>query len=97
MPPVTGYNPTHYAVALRNVREEGDAALVLTEGKDLVAAKIRELAEQHSIPIVEDKPLARFMDDSGEVDRVIPPEFYKAVAEIIHMLYAKSPRKTSAK
>jgi flagellar biosynthesis protein FlhB len=97
MLPVTDYNPTHYAIALRYVREEGGAALVLSKGKGLIAVKIRELAEQHSFPIVEDKPLARFMDDSVEVDRVIPPEFYKAVAEIIHILYAKSPRKTSAK
>jgi flagellar biosynthesis protein FlhB len=93
--PVTGCNPTHYAIALRYVREAGGAPLVLSKGKDLKAVTIRELAEQHSIPIVEDKPLARFMDDSVEVDRVILPEFYKAVAEIIHILYAKSPRKTS--
>ena len=71
--------------------------MVRSKGKDLIAIRIRELAEQHSIPIVEDKPLARSMDDSVEVDRVIPPEFYKAVAEIIHILYAKSLRKTSAK
>jgi type III secretion system FlhB-like substrate exporter len=68
-----------------------------SKGKDLIAVKIRELAEQHSIPIVEDKPLAKSMDDSVNVDRVIPPEFYKSVGEIIHILYAKSPRKTSAK
>jgi flagellar biosynthesis protein FlhB len=80
MLPATGCNPTHYAIALRYVREEGGAPLVLSKGKDLKAVKIRELAEQHSIPIVEDKPLARSMDDSVEVDRVIPPEFYKAVA-----------------
>jgi flagellar biosynthesis protein FlhB len=65
------------------------------KGKDLIAVKIR--AEQYSIPIVEDKLLAKSMDDSVNVDRVIPPEFYKSVGEIIHILYAKSPRKTSAK
>ena len=90
-------NPTHYAVALRYVREEGGAPLVVSKGKDFIALKIREIAEQHSIPIVEDKPLARSMHDGVEVDRPIPLEFYKAVAEIIHILYAKSGRKAYAK
>ena len=75
----------------------GKKAARLFQRKDLIAVKIRELAEQHSIPIVEDKPLAKSMDDSVNVDRVIPPEFYKSVGEIIHILYAKSPRKGSAK
>lgn len=86
-------NPTHYAVALRYVREEGGAPLVVSKGKDFIALKIREIAEQHSIPIVEDKLLARSMHDGVELDRPIPPQFYKAVAEIIHILYAKSTRK----
>jgi flagellar biosynthesis protein FlhB len=90
-------NPTHYAIALRYVREEGGAPLVLSKGKDFIALKIREIAEQHSIPIVEDKALARSMYDSVEVNRPIPPEFYKAVAELIHVLYVKSTRRTSAK
>jgi flagellar biosynthesis protein FlhB len=90
-------NPTHYAIALRYVREEGGAPLVLSKGKDLIALKIREIAEQHSIPIIEDKLLARSMYDSVEVDRQIPPEFYKAVAELIHILYAKTWRKVSVK
>ena len=97
MLPVTGYNPAHYAIALRYVREEGGAPLVLSKGKELIAVKIREIVVQHSTPIIEDKHLARSMDDRVDVDRAIPPEFYKAVAEIIHILYAKSPRKASAK
>jgi flagellar biosynthesis protein FlhB len=79
------------------VREEGGAPLVLSKGKVVLAVKIREIAAQHSIPIVEDKPLARSMDDSIEVDRAIPRKFYKLVAERIDILYAKSPRKASAK
>jgi flagellar biosynthesis protein FlhB len=51
------------------------------------------MAEQHAIPIIEDKSLARSMYNGVEVDRPIPPEFYKAVAEIIHILYAKSGRR----
>ena len=90
-------NPTHYAIALRYVREEGGAPMVLSKGKDLLALKIREIAERHLIPIVEDKLLARSMYDSVEVDRPIPAEFYKAVAELIHILYAKNPRKRAVK
>ncbi len=59
--------------------------------------KIREIAEQHSIPIIKNKPLARSMHDGVDVDRAIQPKFYKSVAKIIHILYAKSPRKASAK
>jgi flagellar biosynthetic protein FlhB len=73
------------------VREEGGAPLVLSKGKDLIALKIREIAEKNSIPIIEDKLLARTMYDSVEVDRPIPPEVYKAVVELIHILYAKNP------
>ncbi|MCI0467527.1 MAG: flagellar type III secretion system protein FlhB [Beijerinckiaceae bacterium] len=90
-------NPTHYAVALRYVREEGGAPIVLSKGKDHIALKIREIALQHSIPIIEDKALAKSIYAAAEVDRPIPPEFYKAVAEIIHFLYAKSSQRVSAK
>jgi flagellar biosynthetic protein FlhB len=90
-------NPTHYAIALRYVREEGGAPVVLAKGKDLVALRIRETAELHAIPVIEDKALARSMYDHVEVDRAIPREFYKALAEIIHMLYARDSRTTSVK
>jgi flagellar biosynthetic protein FlhB len=88
-------NPTHYAIALRYKREEGGAPLVLSKGKDLLALKIREVAEQHDIPVIEDKALARSMYDIVEVDRAIPPQFYKALAEIIHFLHAKGRRSPS--
>jgi flagellar biosynthetic protein FlhB len=90
-------NPTHYAIALRYVRDEGGAPLVLAKGQDLIALKIREIAEENRIPIVEDKALARSMYDNVEVDKMIPPEFYRAVAEVIHFLYAKAPRPRAAK
>jgi flagellar biosynthetic protein FlhB len=82
-------NPTHYAVALRYVREEGGAPLVLAKGADLIALKIREIAIEHAIPIIEDMPLARSLYDAVAVDSVIPPEFYRAVAEIVHLLRQK--------
>jgi flagellar biosynthetic protein FlhB len=86
-------NPTHYAVAMRYVREEGGAPLVLAKGRDLVALQIREIAENHGIPIIEDKPLARSLYDSVEVDKLIPPQFYKAVAEIIFFLHTRKTHK----
>jgi flagellar biosynthetic protein FlhB len=79
-------NPTHYSVALRYVREEGGAPVVLAKGKDLIALKIRFIGEQHGIPIYEDRSLARSLYASVEVDKMIPPEFYKAVAGIILFL-----------
>ncbi|HYA73955.1 MAG TPA: EscU/YscU/HrcU family type III secretion system export apparatus switch protein [Roseiarcus sp.] len=82
-------NPTHYAIAMRYVRAEGGAPIVLAKGMDLIALKIREIAEQHSIPIVEDKPLARALYDAVAVDSAIPPEFYRAVAEIVHLIQEK--------
>lgn len=81
-------NPTHFAIALRYVRSEGGAPVVLAKGKDLIALKIREIAESNGVPVVEDKPLARSLYDSVEVDKMIPPEFYRAVAQVI--LYLSS-------
>ena len=82
-------NPTHYAVALRYVREEGGAPLVVAKGLDLIALKIREIAKQHAIPVVEDKLLARSLYESVRVDQMIPPQFYKAVAQIVFFLMAR--------
>ncbi|HEU0063024.1 MAG TPA: EscU/YscU/HrcU family type III secretion system export apparatus switch protein [Hyphomicrobiaceae bacterium] len=82
-------NPTHFAVALRYRREEGGAPLVVAKGQDHIALKIREVAEQHGIPVIEDKALARSLYKAVEVDRMIPPEFYKAVAEIVIYLTAR--------
>jgi flagellar biosynthesis protein FlhB len=79
-------NPTHYAIALRYVREEGGAPMVIAKGQDLIALKIREIATQHGIPVVEDKMLARSLYKAVEVDKMIPPAFYKAVAEIVIFL-----------
>ncbi|CAD7041126.1 flagellar biosynthesis protein FlhB [Pseudorhizobium halotolerans] len=81
-------NPTHFAVALRYVREENDAPVVVAKGQDLIALRIREIAEANGIPVFEDPPLARSMFAQVSVDSVIPPAFYKAVAELVHRVYA---------
>jgi flagellar biosynthetic protein FlhB len=75
-------NPTHFAIALR-YDEETPAPICVAKGLDLVALKIREIAEASSVPTVENRPLARALYDAVEIDQEIPPEHYKAVAEVI--------------
>jgi len=82
-------NPTHYAIALQYDRAKGGAPLVVAKGADLIALKIREIASRHAVPIVEDKPLARALYDAVEVGQWIPPEFYRAVAKILHHIYTR--------
>ena len=76
-------NPTHYAVALRYKAEEDQAPMVLAMGVDTLALKIREIANENEIPIVENPPLARALYATCELDQQIPFEHYRAVAEII--------------
>lgn len=82
-------NPTHYAVALRYSRDEGGVPAVVAKGLDHLALRIREAAEGYDIPLVENKPLARSLYDSVDVGEAIPPELYRAVAEIIHYLHMR--------
>ncbi len=84
-------NPTHYAIALKYDRDLGGAPFVVAKGLDLVALKIREIAQQHAIPVVEDRALARAMYDAVEVDQWIPREFYRPVAQVLHFIYSKRP------
>ncbi|HBF30405.1 flagellar biosynthesis protein FlhB [Rhizobium sp.] len=86
-------NPTHFAVALRYVREETEAPTVLAKGQDLIALRIREIAQENDIPIFEDPPLARSMFAQVSVDSVIPPIFYRAVAEIVQRMLAADAKK----
>lgn len=86
-------NPTHFAVALRYERDENPAPLVLAKGMDAIALKIRAVAEENRIPVVENKALARALYEAVQVDQVIPPEFFRPVAEMIYFLQSKtSPR-----
>jgi flagellar biosynthetic protein FlhB len=75
-------NPTHFAVALRYERGM-NAPVCVAKGVDLIARKIREIAEQHDIPVVENPPFARALHGTVEIDQEIPQEHYRAVAEII--------------
>ncbi|WP_395391297.1 flagellar biosynthesis protein FlhB [Novosphingobium sp. BL-8A] len=76
-------NPTHYAVALKYDHGQMAAPLVVAKGVDAIALKIREIAKEANVPIVESPPLARALFASVEIDRPIPIEHYAAVAEII--------------
>ena len=80
-------NPTHYAVAIRYVRDEDAAPVVIAKGADYLAQKIKEVARENSIYIQEDKPLARMLYANVEVGAQIPPELYEAVANILAFVY----------
>jgi flagellar biosynthesis protein FlhB len=75
-------NPTHFAVALKYERGM-NAPICIAKGADLIARKIREVATDHNIPIVENPPLARALHATVEIDQEIAPEHYQAVAEVI--------------
>ncbi|MFG1421495.1 flagellar biosynthesis protein FlhB [Roseixanthobacter liquoris] len=84
-------NPTHYAIALQYDRAKGGAPLVVAKGMDLIALKIREIAERNDIPVIEDRALARAMYDAVQVDQWIPNEFYRPVAKILYFIYSRKP------
>ena len=76
-------NPTHFAVALKYQMDTMNAPLLVAKGADLVALRIRQVAEENEVPIVENPPLARALFATVELDQEIPPDHYKAVAEVI--------------
>ncbi|MCV0424764.1 MAG: flagellar biosynthesis protein FlhB [Roseibium sp.] len=79
-------NPTHYAVALKY--EDGmGAPLCLAKGTDAVALKIREIAKENEVPVIENPPLARALFATVDIDQEVPEEHYKAVAEVIGFVY----------
>ena len=80
-------NPTHFAVALRYDAKQADAPMVVAKGQNLIAERIKEIAREHQIPIMEDKPLARALYKSVDVGQMIPVQFYQAVAEILSYVY----------
>jgi flagellar biosynthetic protein FlhB len=80
-------NPTQYAVALQYDNEKSDAPVVVAKGINFLALKIKEIALESKIPIIEDPALARALYDQVEVDEKIPESFYKAIAEIFTFVY----------
>ena len=80
-------NPTHYAVAIQYDPEIADAPIVIAKGEDFLAARIKEVAKENHIEIVENKPLARMLYANVDVGQVVPPELYQAVAEVLAFVY----------
>ena len=76
-------NPTHYSIALKYVLNEMTAPIVVAKGIDHLAMRIREVAREHNIPLVENRAVAQALYAGVEIDQEVPPEHYKAVAEII--------------
>lgn len=88
-------NPTHFAVALEWDEIKMEAPVVTAKGADLVAKRIREIAKEHGVPIMENAPLARTLYAKVELDQAIPPNLYAAVAQVIAFVF-KLKRKTIA-
>jgi flagellar biosynthetic protein FlhB len=85
-------NPTHYAVALKYDKAM-PAPVCLAKGADDVALKIREIAREHDVPIIENPPLARALFASVDVDEAIPTEHFKAVAQVIGFVMRMKDRR----
>ena len=85
-------NPTHYAVAIRYDANEGSAPKVLAKGADFVAQKIKEIARENNVEIVENKPLARMLYANVEIGQEVPPELYQSVAEVLALVYKMQGR-----
>lgn len=80
-------NPTHIAVALKYAEGESSAPVVTAKGTDRIALKIKEIAKENNVPIIEDKPLARLIYEKVDIDGEIPMDMYQAVAEILALVY----------
>lgn len=80
-------NPTHYAVAIKYDAEKYDAPYVIAKGEDYLAQRIKDVAKENDIEIVENKPLARMLYANVEVGGLIPPELYQSVAEVLAFVY----------
>ena len=80
-------NPTHYAVAIKYDPDKYDAPYVIAKGEDFLAQKIKDVAKENHIEIVENKPLARMLYANVEIGGLVPPELYQAVAEVLAFVY----------
>ncbi len=80
-------NPTHYAIALKYDESKMDAPYVVASGVDYIALKIRSVAKNHEIPLIENRPLARALYEQTDIGDAVPEEFFKAIAEILAYIY----------
>ena len=80
-------NPTHLAAAIKYDKTVGEAPILVAKGADLLAQKIKEVAKENKIEIVENKPLARMLYYNVELGAEIPPELYQMTAEVLAYVY----------
>ncbi|MEG0181025.1 MAG: fused FliR family export protein/FlhB family type III secretion system protein [Peptostreptococcaceae bacterium] len=80
-------NPTHISIAIKYEKGKDQAPTVVAKGADLIAFKIREIAKEHEIPIIENKPLARLMYKEVEIEQEVPEKMYQEVAEVLVAVY----------
>lgn len=80
-------NPTHVACALKYVAEEMDSPMLIAKGTELMAKKIINIAKDHNVPVIENPPVARAVFRMCDINQPIPPELYKAIAEILLFVY----------
>ena len=85
-------NPTHLACAIKYDKEIAEAPILLAKGADFLAERIKEVARENFIPIVENKPLARMLYHNVELDEQIPEELYQMTAEVLSYVYSISGR-----
>jgi flagellar biosynthetic protein FlhB len=86
-------NPTHYAVAMKYDNTKDSAPKVVAKGIDFLAIKIKDIAKENDIPIIENPSLARALYDQIEAEQEVPSEFYKALAEIFSYVYELKNRR----
>ena len=81
-------NPTHYAVAIQYDADQHSAPVVVAKGADALALRIVQIAEEAGVHVMENKPLARGLYETVDIDREIPEKFYQAVAEVLAFVYS---------
>lgn len=86
-------NPAHVACALKYVQEEMESPKLVAKGSELFAKKIIQIAREHSVPVIENPPVARALFRFVEINREVPPDLYKAVAEILIFVYSLKNKK----
>ena len=80
-------NPTHFAVAIKYDKNKFDAPYVIAKGQDLIAIRIKKIATESNIPVVENKPLARELFATVNIGNTVPETLYHAVAEVLAFIY----------
>jgi flagellar biosynthetic protein FlhB len=85
-------NPTHFAVAMEWNRTTMEAPMVIAKGQDNIAFRIREIAEEHEVPIIENKPLARALYSEVEIGDIIPEQYYEVMALVLAEVYRMTGR-----